>query len=56
MGMTQAELNDFANAHPSYYQIEDAKANLSHANEKPGYGDLRRIKKNKKIFLKDRSQ
>ena len=54
--MTQAELNDFANAHPDYYQIEDAKTNLSHANEKPGYNDLREIKRDMKLFLKDRSQ
>ncbi|UTZ25259.1 GH-E family nuclease [Vibrio campbellii] len=56
MGMTQAELNDFANAHPDYYQIEDAKTNLSHANEKPGYNDLREIKRDMKLLLKDRSQ
>lgn len=56
MGMTQAELNDFMNTHSGYYQIEDAKTNLSHAGEKPGYDDLREIERDMKRFLKDRSQ
>ncbi|WP_258105912.1 S-type pyocin domain-containing protein [Vibrio jasicida] len=56
MGMTQAELNDFMNTHSDYYQIEDAKTNLSHAGEKPGYDDLREIERDMKRFLKDRSQ
>nr|WP_269420000.1 GH-E family nuclease [Vibrio hyugaensis] len=52
MGMTQVELNDFANAHPNYYQIEDAKTNLSHVGEKPGSGELAKIKRDMKKFVK----
>ncbi|CAM3853971.1 S-type Pyocin [Vibrio aerogenes CECT 7868] len=38
--MSQAELNDFINGHPEYFQIQDAKRNLSHKDEKPGTDDL----------------
>ena len=53
--MTQEQLNDFMNSHPDYYQIEDAKINLSHANEKPGVDDLREIKEDMEQFLKRRN-
>ncbi|CAM3968185.1 S-type Pyocin [Vibrio aerogenes] len=55
MGMTQAELNDFVNAHPDYFQIEDAKRNLSHKDEKPGTDDLRQILRDMRKFLKSRN-
>lgn len=38
--MIQQELNDFMNSHPDYYQIEDAKTNLGHVNEKPDNVDI----------------
>ncbi|SJN55509.1 S-type Pyocin [Vibrio ruber DSM 16370] len=55
MGMTQEELNDFVNAHPDYFVIEDAKTNLSHVNEKPDSDDLRKILREMRIFLKNRN-
>lgn len=54
VGMTQAELNDFMNAHPDYYQIEDAKTNLSHVNEKPGNGEIDKIIEHMEDFLENR--
>ncbi|MBO2597425.1 GH-E family nuclease [Shewanella algae] len=54
VGMTQAELNDFMNSHPDYYQIEDAKTNLSHVNEKPGSGELDKIIEHMEEFLENR--
>ena len=41
--LTQAQFNDFVNAFPEYFQIEDEKANLSHKGEKQGSGDLEYI-------------
>ncbi|SHO56766.1 S-type Pyocin [Vibrio quintilis] len=55
LGMSQADLNDFVNAHPDYFQIEDAKRNLSHKDEKPGSDDLRQIIRDMKKFLKSRN-
>ena len=52
--MTQPELNDFVNSRPDYYQIEDAKTNLSHVNEKPGCDDLDDIKRDMKKFLNNK--
>ncbi|MEI8633446.1 GH-E family nuclease [Vibrio sp. PP-XX7] len=54
MGMTQAELNDFVNEHPEYYQIEDTTTNLSHVNEKPGSDDLGDIIRQMAKFLEKR--
>ncbi|WP_283131101.1 S-type pyocin domain-containing protein [Enterovibrio norvegicus] len=54
MGMTQAELNDFMNSRPDYYQIEDEKLNLSHVNEKPGNGELEKIIEHMEEFLDNR--
>jgi hypothetical protein len=54
MGMSQGELNDFTNSRPDYYQIEDAKTNLSHADEKLGSGDLDEIIEHMDAFLEKR--
>ncbi|SIO94492.1 S-type pyocin domain-containing protein [Vibrio spartinae] len=54
MEMTQEELNDFVNSHPDYFQIEDARTNLSHANEKPGSDDLEKILEDMDKFLEKR--
>ncbi|WP_428447917.1 S-type pyocin domain-containing protein [Photobacterium nomapromontoriensis] len=51
IGMSQEELNDFMNSRPDYYQIEDAKKNLSHKDEKSGTGELNKIKRDMKKFL-----
>ncbi|HTF95531.1 MAG TPA: RHS repeat-associated core domain-containing protein [Cellvibrio sp.] len=36
LGLTQAQLNDYVNARPQFFKIEEAKKNLSHADELPG--------------------
>nr|WP_272926472.1 S-type pyocin domain-containing protein [Photobacterium halotolerans] len=54
LGMTQAELNDFVNSHPDYFQIEEAQRNLTHVDEKPGYGDLDDILDDMAEFLEGR--
>mgnify|MGYP002149020662 FL=1 len=40
MGLTQAELNDYVNARPEFFRIEDRKKNLSHADEIPGHDNI----------------
>ncbi|MHB9124265.1 MAG: GH-E family nuclease, partial [Thermoanaerobaculia bacterium] len=35
-GMNQAEFNDWVNAHPEWFQVEDVYENLSHRHEVPG--------------------
>lgn len=52
--MNQKEFNDYVNARPNYFQIENAKDNMSHKNEKPGKDDLDIIKKDMINFLKKR--
>lgn len=42
------------NANPDHFQIEDAKTNLSHKNEKPGSGDLDEIIEHMEEFLEKR--
>ncbi|PSV06498.1 hypothetical protein C0W96_08530 [Photobacterium kishitanii] len=54
LGMSQAEFNDYVNANPDHFQIEDAKTNLSHKNEKPGSGDLDEIIEHMEEFLEKR--
>ncbi|PSW57404.1 hypothetical protein C0W54_21755 [Photobacterium kishitanii] len=56
LGMSQAEFNDYVNANPDHFQIEDAKTNLSHKNEKPGNGELNKIKRHMKQFLKKQDE
>lgn len=41
--MTQAELNEYVNARPSYFRFENRADNQSHRYEKPGNGDLQKI-------------
>nr|WP_249199452.1 HNH/ENDO VII family nuclease [Photobacterium sp. GJ3] len=55
LGMTQAELNDFVNSRPDYFQIEEEGPNLSHRNEKPGTDGLNIIKSDMKKFLRKRN-
>jgi hypothetical protein len=35
-GMTQEEFNEWINAHPEWFEIQDRKSNISHRFEKPG--------------------
>lgn len=52
--LTQAQFNDFVNAFPQYFKIEDEKTNLSHKDEKPGNGELDEILDDMIEFLEQR--
>jgi hypothetical protein len=43
LGLNQEQLNQFVNAHPNYFFIEEEAVNVSHVGEIPGGGDLGRI-------------
>ena len=51
LGMTQQQLNDYVNARPSIFKLENAKDNLSHRYEKPGIDDLEDIRDDMEKFL-----
>lgn len=40
LGLTQRQLNDYVNARPQHFQIEEKSINLSHVNELPGNDQL----------------
>jgi hypothetical protein len=40
LGLSQSQLNDYVNARPQFFQVEDAARNLSHAGELPGKNQL----------------
>jgi len=41
--LTQSQLNDYVNARPEYFKIEDAKRNLSHIDELKGKDNIDHI-------------
>ena len=43
LGLNQKQLNNYVNARPQHFQIEDAAHNLSHRGEKPGIGGINHI-------------
>lgn len=45
------QLNDYVNARPSIFKLENAKDNLSHRYEKPGIDDLEDIRDDMEKFL-----
>ncbi|QCL68308.1 hypothetical protein FAH67_01940 [Neisseria flavescens] len=49
--MTQQQVNDYVNARPSIFKLENAKDNLSHRYEKPGIDDLEDIRDDMEKFL-----
>ncbi|EEG33261.1 hypothetical protein NEIFLAOT_01697, partial [Neisseria flavescens NRL30031/H210] len=51
LGMTQQQVNDYVNARPSIFKLENAKDNLSHRYEKPGIDDLEDIRDDMEKFL-----
>ncbi len=55
LGMSEAELNDFMNSRPDYYQIEDRVTNLSHVNEAPEPGKIDQILDDMLDFLERRN-
>jgi len=51
LGLTQAQLNSFVNAHPGGLQIEGPLRNVSHVDELPGTGNLRPILDEMRVFF-----
>lgn len=51
LGMTQKQLNDYVNARPERFRLENGSENMSHRHEKPGNGDLDDIIKDMRNFL-----
>ena len=49
--LSQSQLNDYVNARPQFFQIEDAVQNLSHADELLGVDGLDRILADMKRFF-----
>ncbi|MCS6237959.1 hypothetical protein G3495_23110 [Shewanella baltica] len=43
LGLSQSQLNDYVNARPQFFKIEDVKKNLSHADEIPGKDNIDHI-------------
>ena len=56
--MTQQQLNDFVNSEfmTKNFRIETKADNLSHKFEKPGNGDIQRIKDEMERFLRNGSE
>lgn len=52
--MTQAEFNEYVNARPNYFKLENSTDNQSHRYEKPGNGDLQKIIEDINQFKKQR--
>lgn len=52
LGMTQKQLNDYVNARPNRFRLENATQNLSHRHEKPGSNDMEDIKRDMIYFMK----
>ncbi|WP_077535564.1 RHS repeat-associated core domain-containing protein [Pseudoalteromonas aliena] len=43
LDLSQQQLNDYVNSRPQFFKIEDAKTNLSHADEMPGKDNIDHI-------------
>ncbi|MFZ7285964.1 GH-E family nuclease, partial [Avibacterium gallinarum] len=50
--MTQKEFNDYVNARPKNFRLENRLRNQSHYDEMPGKDDIQRIKEDMQMFLK----
>lgn len=50
MALYNGHHNNFINARPDYFKLENRNDNQSHRNEKPGNGDLEDIIKDIKQF------
>jgi hypothetical protein len=51
LGINQEQLNQFVNANPDYFFIEEKVVNLSHINEIPGAGNLGKLSQIWKVSL-----
>lgn len=52
LNMTQAQFNDYVNARPENFRLENMSRNRGHYDEMPGKGDIKKIKDDMKLFLK----
>lgn len=52
--LSQKEFNEFVNAHPDYFRVENRSRNRSHVDEKPGSDELDSIKREIRKFKKER--
>lgn len=50
--MTQKEFNDYVNARPKNFRLENWLRNQSHYDEMLGKDDIQRIKEDMQMFLK----
>lgn len=56
MGWSQKQLNDYVNARPERFRLENMSENRSHKNEMPGVDKIKDITDDMKAFLKQRRQ
>jgi filamentous hemagglutinin len=43
LNLSQAQLNEYVNARPGFFRVEEESRNLSHIDEMPGSGDYDEI-------------
>lgn len=58
LGMSQKQLNDYVNdrsRNSTLFRLENGPANMSRRHEKPGNGELQRIKEDMVKFLRERN-
>ena len=51
MGLTRQEFNDYVNARPQNFRLENRSKNRSHRNEMPGKGNILDIKQDMRNFM-----
>ena len=54
LGLIRQEFNDYVNARPQNFRLENRSENRSHRNEMPGNSDIQKIKEDMKLFLHKR--
>ncbi len=53
LNWSQKQFNDYVNARPEKFRLENMSENRSHKNEMPGKHDIQRIKSDMEKFLKE---
>ena len=56
LNWSQKQFNDYVNARPNNFRLENMSENRSHRNEMPGNGDIQKIKEDMELFLKQRGK
>ena len=51
LGLTRQEFNDYVNARPQNFRLENRSKNRSHRNEMPGKDDILDIKQDMRNFM-----